>query len=223
MPVYKYANRRFFKKWSPEMAYVLGFFCADGTITVNPWGSEYFVIQIADEDLLKQIRKTLTSEHKISKRIHKKDKSVFYRLQIGSKEMCNDLRILGAVEKKTYRLILPDIPKKYFGHFVRGYFDGDGNVWTGYVHKERKRHLYVIQTGFTSCSQEFLNNLKNRLTKIGIQGSLYPRKNRNVFRLQYSIKSSILLYQLMYNNICSELYLERKKKVFNEYISTMRW
>ncbi len=32
MPIYKTKNEAFFKKWTPEMAYVLGFFTADGTI-----------------------------------------------------------------------------------------------------------------------------------------------------------------------------------------------
>jgi hypothetical protein len=28
---------------------------------------------------------------------------------------------------------LPKIPLNFFGAFVRGYFDGDGNVWSGFL------------------------------------------------------------------------------------------
>src|SRR3989338_4819696 len=35
-------NVGFFKKWSSEMAYVLGFFAADGCMYINPRGSRYF-------------------------------------------------------------------------------------------------------------------------------------------------------------------------------------
>ena len=200
------------------MAYVLGFFCADGTITVNHRGSEYIAIQIVDKKLLEGIRKSLDSNHKIATRIRPKEKNVIYRLQIGSKEMCNDLRALGAVEQKTYRLVLPDVPTRYIGHFVRGYFDGDGNVWTGYVHKERKKHFYTIQTSFTSCSKGVLSNLKDKLEEINIKGSLFKRRYKDIYRLQYSVKGSILLYQLMYDELKSYLYLERKKKVYDKFV-----
>ena len=56
MPIYKKVNKNFFKKWSSEMAYVLGFFMADGSIDVNPRGSQYFSIQICDKELLEEIR-----------------------------------------------------------------------------------------------------------------------------------------------------------------------
>jgi len=32
MPIYKEINISFFKKWDPEMAYILGFIFADGNI-----------------------------------------------------------------------------------------------------------------------------------------------------------------------------------------------
>ena len=178
----------------------------------------YFVIQIADKCLLEQIALVMQSEHKISKRVHKKDHSVFYRLQIGSKDIIADLEQLGGIPGKTHRMKLPDIPSDFFGTFVRGYFDGDGNVWVGEIHKNRKKQLLVIQTCFTSCSQDFLLNLQRRLLLYGVYGSCYERKKQNVFRLQYSVKSSILLFQLMYKTTSNGLFLDRKKKVFKKYL-----
>jgi hypothetical protein len=198
------------------MAYVLGFLYADGTITRNSRGGEYIVLQIKDKELLDTIRRTLESDHKVSQRIHRKDHSVFYRLQIGSKEMCSDLSRLGVVERKTHRLKMPRISSQYIGSFIRGYFDGDGHVWTGAIHKERKTTMRSIQTTFTSCSLEFLESLQTRLASRGIIGRVTCRNT--FYRLSYSILSSLKLYELMYTNLGTDLYLGRKKKIFESYI-----
>jgi intein-encoded DNA endonuclease-like protein len=219
MPIQKSVNQNFFKKWDRDMAYILGFTFADGTITINKNGSRYYVLQISDEDLLERIKQTLGSEHKISKRVHKKDGSVFYRLQIGNAEIVRDLSKLGVVPGKTARMALPSIPAKYLGDFTRGYFDGDGNVWVGMVHKERATKTEVIQTVFTSCSQVFLAELQIRLELLGITGSLHQKKQGTYSRLQYSVKSSILLFRLMYESTTNGLFLNRKRCVFERFLN----
>lgn len=224
MPIKKNVNGGFFKKWSPEMAYVLGFFFADGTITKNKNGSSYFVIQISDQILLENIRKALGSEHKISKRIHLKYDSIFYRLQIGSKELIDGLKQLGVVPNKTSRMKFPDIPERYTGSFIRGYFDGDGNVWSGQIHKKRATQRLTILTAFTSCSKDFLLDLQETCSKYKLgNGSLFKIKNSNAYRLQYSAKDSIILFNLMYGKpIYKGLFLERKKRVFEEFTESQK-
>src|SRR3990167_9212314 len=148
MPIHRAVNKNFFKKWSPAMAYVLGFFAADGYLVLNKRGANFWNIQITDGKLLWSIRKAMHSKHKISVRKGKGSERTAYRLQIGSKEMCGDLRCLGMSERKTKSLSVPCVPEKYFSHFVRGYFDGDGNIWVGYVHKDRPVPLLTIRTVF---------------------------------------------------------------------------
>ena len=206
------------------MAYVLGFFAADGYITVNKRGGQFWCIQITDKKLLESIRKVIDSNHKISSRvrINTKEKTQ-YRLQIGSIEMCDDLRKLGFSERKTKNLSIPNIPRKYFPDFVRGYFDGDGNVWSGYVHKERNKKTLVLFTAFTSCSLQFLTTLHHKLKLFGIKGgSIYKPKNKDFSRLQLSILDSLKLSEIMYNGkayYTNGLFLKRKKKVFDVYRS----
>ena len=53
------------------MAYLLGFFAADGYITLNKRGANFWCIEITDKDLLYKIKDTIESEHKISERIGK--------------------------------------------------------------------------------------------------------------------------------------------------------
>ena len=209
MPMYRHVDKDFFKKWTLEMAYVLGFFMADGSIDINPRGSHYFSLAIIDRKLLESIHKSLKSTHKISviKRANKSNWSDQYRLQIGSREMCDDLRRLGVTENKTNNLLIPEIPKKFFSHFVRGYFDGDGNVWIGKIHKRRKIQTYAIHTVFTSCSGDFLKDLKSKLEYLGLKGGSFCKAD-NAYRLQYSINNSIMLYNIMYSGKYS-LFLER--------------
>ena len=198
------------------MAYFLGFFCADGNIHVNKRGAHFFALQITDKEIVYAFRELLGSNHHIGERNRIKNHKQQYRLQIGSKEMCDDLRKLGVKEQKAHTMVLPNVPEKYFFDFVRGYFDGDGNVWVGQMNKQRKIKHMAIQTVFTSCSRVFLEGLKERLEQKGIKGGLSCRKG--FFRLYYSIQGSLLIYRLMYHKGIKELYLPRKKVVFEKFI-----
>ena len=225
MPVLKKVNKSFFKKWSPEMAYVLGFFAADGYITVNKRGGQFLCIQIIDKRLLEQIREALQSEHKISTRVMRENESTLYCLQIGSIEMCDDLRKLGFSERKTKNLVIPNVSKKYFPDFVRGYFDGDGNIWMGEVNKKRKTPSLTLTTMFTSCSVEFLEGLRKGLHSFGLKGGSIFQSKANYSRLQFSADDSLKLYDFMYNEhvrLRKSLFLERKRVVFENFKKVKR-
>lgn len=201
------------------MAYVLGFFAADGYMTVNKGGGHYINIQIIDKPLIQMIRTTIGSEHKISQRKPTANQNILYRLQIGSKDIFEDLEKLGMRPNKTNIMVIPNIPNKYLNHFVRGYFDGDGHVWVGEVHKDRKTSSFAIQTVFTSCSVKFLEQLRLKLEHCGVGNGRIRLQKGNYFRLVYSIKSSLKLYNFMYNELGkSKLFLPRKKVRFEKYI-----
>jgi intein-encoded DNA endonuclease-like protein len=158
----------------------------------------------------------LESDHKIS---NKKSKTgSVYVLQIGSKELFYDLGKLGLTPNKARRMKLPKIPKKYQKDFVRGYFDGDGNVWSGFINKKRKTPTLVLSVAFTSVSREFLNDLFLLLQAKKIKGGCICRlKDKNCYRLQYSSLDALKLYNIMYNRPY-KLFLERKRLVFEKFI-----
>jgi hypothetical protein len=217
MPIAKTKNENFFKTWTPEMAYVLGFFAADGSMNRNKRGGCYIEFQITDGDLLKKIRALLQSDNVISVRKRAANWQPIHRLQIGSRVIFGDLARLGFVQNKTAVLSLPSIPEDFFSHFVRGYFDGDGNVWSGIIHKlDRPHPSRALAICFTSGSEGFLQSLKDELRIFAntTGGSLcYSR----AFRLRYASEDSLKLYRFMYYD-SGGLYLPRKKEVFDSFV-----
>ena len=205
-------------KWSPEMAYVLGFFTADGNMIKNKRGAHFIEFQITDLDLLEDIKEALGSNHKISTRrkniLNKKWKDA-YRLQIGSKQIFNDLLKLGLTPNKSKTIDLPHIPDKYFSHFVRGYFDGDGCISCGiYRRKDRKSKNYLFASHFTSGSKIFLESLLKRFRGIAIiKGGFICEKNRG-FDLSLSTNDTKKLFGFMYDDIKNGLFLRRKYDKF---------
>ena len=213
MPIYRAKNELFFRTWTPEMAYVLGFFAADGSMYRTRRGSCYIEFQITDGELLQAIRGLLLSENKISALKTSYSKKTLYRLQIGSKIIFDDLSVLGMTPRKSKTLQMPHIPNAYFPHFLRGYFDGDGNVSVF-----KKRNAMNVLTRFTSGSPVFLADLACILKKFFIVGSLYP--NNGNWQLSYAKESSYRLFLLMYGGGTNHLiYLRRKYIIFHDVFS----
>ena len=194
------------------MAYVLGVFTADGNMLKNKRGAYFSEIQSTDKEILYKIRKVLRSNLKISEYQPKNPKhKKRYRLQIGSKEIFRDLLKLGITPKKSKTIELPKIPNKYFSHFVRGYFDGDGCVSTCvYQKRDRKNPSNIIISHFVSGSKKFLSEFYKKLKQKVVRGGTFYFHDGG-YRLSFSIADSRVLYEFMYNN-SKELFLSRKKK-----------
>jgi intein/homing endonuclease len=223
MPIHRELNQDFFKKWSPEMAYVLGFFAADGCMLENRRGGHFIEFNITDRVVLYRIRAVTGSNHKITKRPIRNPKwKAIYRIQIGSNEWFKDLSRLGFTQHKSNTLRLPKVPQKYVGDFVRGYFDGDGCVYFKRLkYADRKYKRWVLLTLFTSGSKQFLESLWKVLERHGIQGGSLKKKTRG-FELVFSHKNSLALCVLMYHTgIATGLYLPRKLTLLRKAIITL--
>jgi len=214
-------NKTFFRNWSPKMAYVLGYFVADGCMFINPRGSYYITFSSTDRELITQVREVINSKHRIGIQQNKNPNwKTKYSLQIGSKLMFQDLINLKMTPNKSNNLSLPKIPKEYFCHFVRGYFDGDGCVFfKKYQRRNRKNPVWIAITAFTSGSKQFLIDLFESLKQnSNLKGGYLCKKNYG-FELRFSMNDSIELYNLMYNNTESNLFLKRKYNVFQKILS----
>jgi intein/homing endonuclease len=188
-------NEKFFDRWSPKMAYVLGFWFADG----NMRHEKSYRVRFASKDhhLLLQIRKCMSSEHQIYKR---KDGSG-YELNIFSKRLFNRLLALGGIQRKSKKVKFPYIPNRYLPDFVRGYFDGDGSVfYTTYIHTKTKRPRTELRSNFTSGNSKILEGLQNILVNtLGfIRKKICPFNKGASWKLGYGTYDTIKLLKFMY-------------------------
>lgn len=224
MPIFKTKNNDFFKQWSPEMAYVLGYFAADGCMIKNKRGAYYIEFISTDRELIKGLRTLFKSNHKIGIKPKKNDRCMLnYRLQIGSKIVFSDLLKLGFLPNKSKVIKLPLIPSGFFNHFVRGYFDGDGNVYYGkYKPSDRVGEKTVFQVNFVSGSPYFLPALQKRLKReAGLHGgTLYFAEG---YRLSYSKYDSIRFLNFIYRDVGKNLFLKRKFNYSQKYLSTINY
>jgi len=199
------------------MAYVLGFITADGYVFKNPRGSNYLGFISTDREMIVKIRDLIGSNHKIGIKRNSLKNSAWkdaYILQIGGKEMVNDLKRFGIVQNKSLIIKFPRVPEEFLSDFVRGYFDGDGGVhFSQYHRKNRNNKLsWSFSVDFTSGSKIFLVGLLNSLKKYITGGTIYKKKGG--YSLCFSRRASVALFELMYNNTSIEVFLERKHAVF---------
>jgi hypothetical protein len=109
----------FFKEWTPQMAYVLGYWWADGCMHWD--GRKYSIIFSSnDRDHLDLIAEVVGINHWVT------GNKGCYSLVFSRKDMYEDLLQLGGVPRKSWSATWPDIPAYLWSHFVRGYIDGDG-------------------------------------------------------------------------------------------------
>ena len=205
------------------MAYVLGFFAADGNMIRNKRGAHFISFKITDLCILEAMQKAMGSNHSIgtSNKVLEGQRAQ-YSLQLGSKKMFADLKKLDMTPVKSATLHLPAVPEKYVGHFVRGYFDGDGCVYFASLKfRARKNPKWVLQTIFTCGNKTFLAQLLTLLRRYGVRGGALRNKRRG-YDLLLSQRDSLALYLLMYDTIsAADIYLPRKYEKFRLAVETM--
>ncbi len=213
-------NSDFFKRWSPKMAYVLGFVAADGSLEDASYlRGKYLRICSSDIEILEKIKMAMYSEHKIvtlkPKQILIRGKSYVskerYMLRIGDHEIYNDLIKLGVTPRKSKTILLPSVSLEFVAYFLRGYLDGDGciNLY------ERKKRLSVT---FTSGSKLFLEEL-SKIIGLCLDVKIHNVFiNNNAFQLKYSTREAVPLLKYIYSDIADRLYLERKYSEFLNFL-----
>jgi len=147
-------NERFFREWNPNMAYILGFTCADGCVYRGTLSWEISNKFKSDKLLLERFSKEMNSTYFVEER----PKS--FRLRINSHYIAEEIGKLGVLPNKTKILQFPDVPKSVLRHFIRGFLDGDG-----WISMRNKRKSNEINVGFVNGSKRFMMSLVKQIKK----------------------------------------------------------
>ncbi len=196
-----FVNHNFFKKQSPEMAYILGWFFSDGNVSTNNYCISIHLNK-KDHYILEEISQILEN----NRPIYKYNNSSY--LRIDSKVLANDLIDLGCIPKKSHKLKFPNIKNKFISHFIRGYFDGDGSI-----HFNKPNTIKISFLG----TEQFLEKLRSKINnKLNIKMNPITKLN-SIFVLYYYGDDARKLCHWMYKN-SKDLYLVRKKYRFEKHL-----
>jgi LAGLIDADG-like domain len=197
----------FFRAWSAEMAYVLGYWWADGYMRVKRNTGAYLVeIASVDREHLLVLAATIGEKADYRKITAK---SECYGIEFCSKEMYHDLLALGGMPNKSNVIDFPSIPSAYLVHFVRGFVDGDGTLaWNG------DRPVIQIYSG----SKQLLEKMAAAIeSQTGIPAAnVVP--NRSLWYLKWStIRAKCLAAWLYVEN--PGIALERKAAIAYDFLA----
>ena len=190
-------DENFFSQWSPDMAYVLGFWWADGCMKDHRRFSIYQ--HQKDSYLLYNILDVMGSNYPVHN-----DKRHCCYIEISSFKLCNDIVNLGGTTKKSLTIQFPNVPEIYLRDFIRGLFDGDGCIT---YDKNSKKYMSYI----SSASPRLLRNLQFRLRETAkIDGHI-----NNQISIKFNASDTIKMGQLMYyENMNKSLMMIRKHEKF---------
>ena len=119
------------------------------------------------------------------------------------------------VPNKTDKYLLPKMPDRYFRHFVRGYFDGDGSICESFSNANSL--TATLYATFCSGSYHFIHSLFDRVHQIlGLVGHLQDFGTGKKWQIKYNTNDAIKLLSWMYKD--SSVSLDRKYALYNQIV-----
>lgn len=195
---------------SKEKAYWLGFLYADGCVHSN---SNEISITLKDRDHLEKFRKAIKSNNKIGESIDRRFSSLpkIYHFSIRDKQLKSDLIKWGCVPNKSLTLTkIPNIPRDFVSHFIRGYFDGDGSLH--WLNGTKNFRISFVGTA------PFLKDIQKEL---GLSLSLGQHKGNQSKYFQVAGRKQVpMILDYIYKDSDENIRLTRKYK---NYLDCLTW
>lgn len=200
-------NDNYFKEENENMAYLLGFLAADGSIIE---ATQILRVAVAekDRDFLILLGQELSSTYPVRKYTSKQG-FTSYSINPKSPTIIKDLEKYNIIRNKTYNFKFPILlDKKYWKDFIRGYFDGDGSVCT--AGKQAIR--------FTICSHEkdVLEKTIDYFFEYNVPKVKLQKKD-NTYYFQYSTNATKKIYNILYGHN-PKMFLLRKKQKYESLL-----
>lgn len=198
---------------TPEKAYWLGMFYADGTVSNK---GNKIALYLKDEEGVKHFRAAIEAhKNEIIRTIDKRyePNKTMYGFSINDKQLHADLISWGCVPDKTHQeLHFPNIPEELKWHFIRGYFDGDGCL--SYSIARKSYTLSFI--GSKSLMEDF--RIFFEKTNVALQKNI---KSEIAFSFRLSGRRQVLsCLEKIYENSTDNIRLERKYQHYQKLLSS---
>lgn len=194
-----------------EKAYWLGFLYADGCVHSNNYEIS---VNITDREHVEKFKTAIKAfNHNITEIQDKRfqNAKTLYQFSIRDKQLHQDLIKWGCIPQKSLLINkIPNIPRDYVSHFLRGYFDGDGSL-----HYLRGTNNYRISFVGT---KDFLNDIQKELqTNVSLQSNIAGK----AYVLQIAGRRQIeRILNYLYNNSKENNRLNRK---YQKYLDCLDW
>ena len=204
-------NDDYFDNESSNMAYILGFLAADGTVAKN--GNRIKIgLSSVDRKFLELIKEELGAESNILD-YETSNGYMVSEFSFTSQKIKQKLTEYNIVPGKTETFTFPiNLSKKYWVDFIRGYFDGDGSVGTAGPSAIRwqicSHRPQVLETIVEFLFEEY------GIPKVSVQKNEHG--NSFLYTIQYSNNSTRKIFQIIYTP--NSLYLPRKFEKFKSII-----
>lgn len=199
-------NTEFFNQYTPESCYWAGFIAADGYVRSDR-NCVAVHLSVADYEHLGKL--AFVTGFIGSPKINKKS----CVLSFNGKWYVEALeRNFGIKPRKTFDIsISNNIPKELQGHFIRGYFDGDGCITksAGYIH-----------VGITSGSNEMLEQIKDFFYDNGVvlrTNTGKPNIQKASQAINYGCTNAIKALDLLYKDSVPATRLDRKYQLYLKF------
>ena len=194
-----------------EKAYWLGFLYADGCVHSNNYEIS---VNITDKEHIEKFKAAIKAfNHNITEIQDKRfqNAKTLYQFSIKDKQLHQDLIKWGCIPQKSLLINkIPNIPRDYVSHFLRGYFDGNGSL-----HYLRGTNNYRISFVGT---KDFLNDIQKELqTNVSLQSNIAGK----AYVLQIAGRRQIeRILNYLYNNSKENNRLNRK---YQKYLDCLDW
>lgn len=207
-------NDNYFKVQSHNMAYILGFLASDGGISKN---TNHFSIEIQqkDEEILYKIKKELSYEGPIE---HYTNNSgcECSRLRVCSAIIKQDLAHYGIVPRKTFTLMPPTfLNEQYLISYIRGYFDGDGCIWTNYEKNKYNWYICGARQEVIEWMRQILLNQYGIITSLSVSKKTLSQGDHFYSMHVYKKATILKLFEILY--VPNSIYMERKYKAMKNF------
>lgn len=206
-------NEEYFSIESHNMAYILGFLAADGTV-----GKDTNTIKIGlagiDYDFLVSIQQEIKSDRGVKKYTNSKGFDCC-QISFTSQKIKKDLAKYNIVPCKTFQFEFPiQLSREYWIDFIRGYFDGDGSVSTSGT-SGIKWQICSATTDVLEKIVAFLYE-EYQIPKVNVRAERL-NKEHPLYVICYSTKATEAIYNFLYTK--DSLYLPRKKQHYEQVLN----